>query len=153
MRRDGSVGTAEELGLKLPGEQTDRCDRQRDETGLRPTRTRTLAGKGARYQQGSDRYQPRNGQPADDAELTVLRAEQCPQTGKRHQRPGIGDDFGRGDRPIAALSSSPLLGKGSMRNGGHQPVFGFRDVAGGIRLHGGPLRGGVIGRVGFFPRL
>src|SRR5438552_959148 len=37
--------------------------------------------------------------------------------------------------------------------GGHEPVLGLRDVTGRIRLHLRPLRGGVVGSVGFFPGL
>src|SRR5207249_11453554 len=34
---------------------------------------------------------------------------------------------------------------------GHHPVLRFLNVPGGIRLHRGPIRGGVVGRVRFFP--
>ena len=36
---------------------------------------------------------------------------------------------------------------------GHHPVLRFLNVPGGIRLHRGPIRGGVVGRVRFFPGL
>jgi hypothetical protein len=102
VRRDVGVGTAEQFGLQLPREEPDGCDRQCDETGLRATRARSLAGKSARYQQGRDRDQTGNGQPAKGAELTVLRSEEGAEAGKRDERAGVGNDFGRGDRGVDA---------------------------------------------------
>src|SRR5438876_6270712 len=36
---------------------------------------------------------------------------------------------------------------------GHHPVLRFLNVPGGIRLHRGPIRGSIVGRVRFFPGL
>ncbi len=36
---------------------------------------------------------------------------------------------------------------------GHHPVLRFRDVPGGIRLHRGPIRGGVVSVIRFLPGL
>ena len=101
LRRDGGVGPAENLGLQLTGEEPNGRDGQRQEAGLGATGACPLAGKGACDQEGGDRDQSRYRQPADDAELPVLRAEQGTQAGKRHQRASVGDDFSGANRAIA----------------------------------------------------
>ncbi len=104
------VGTAEKLGLELPGEEPNGRDGQRQEAGLGATCTRPLGGKGACDQERGDRDQSGYRQPADDAELPVLRAEQRAEARQRDQRAGVGDDFGRRDR--TPTLPSPASGGG-----------------------------------------
>ena len=105
MLRDRRIRTAQKLDLELPGEEPDRGERERDEAGLRPSCARTLAGKRPSNKQRGNRDQARNGQPADDAKLPVLRPEKCAKAGERDQRAGVSDDLRGGDRAIPTLPS------------------------------------------------
>src|SRR5207248_2547305 len=96
LRRDGGVGPAENLSLQLPGEEPNGRDPQRQKAGLRATGACALAGKGACDQEGGDRDQSRYRQPADDAELPVLRAEQGTEASQGHKGARIRDDLGGG---------------------------------------------------------
>src|SRR5205823_2815203 len=111
---DGGVGPAENLGLQLPGEEANGRDGQREEAGLRATRTCPLGGKGASDQEGGDRDQSRYRQPADDAELPVLRAEQGTEASQCHKGARVRDDLGGGNRAIDAPTlPSPASGRGN----------------------------------------